>query len=198
MKMLNALSIICLLFIVVSCSDQNEDLDKDPVEPLENSLSEKDEALTFEDYQSLVGKLEEELEIPNYQLQASTFDYSIIIIDEELSFGKRQYITLDGTQESPINATQESLLFLHEQGDSLITITLAYTDNYIGNDILYYNAIDGFAGIEEELTEHVDLLSISYKNIVISFLQTKTDNVDIEDTTNAAKSLVSFLEKYND
>lgn len=118
LKKLTVLSFLCLLFMVVSCSDQNVDTNKGPVDQLASSSIEKDDVLTFEDYQSLVEKLEGKLEIPNYQLQASTFKNTLVLVEEELSFGKREYITLDGTtQTSPINATQESLLFLHEQGD---------------------------------------------------------------------------------
>lgn len=194
MKKYRVILLLLLLFVVISCSNQNVDTDNHSIDHLENTLSDQEKTLTFSDYQSLVEKVEQELELPNYQLKASTFDYSIVMIDEELSFGKREYVTLDGTQGLPINATQESLLFLHEQEDSLITITLAYTDNYIGNDILFYQSVEGFEAIKDELTDHLDLLSISYKNIIISILQTKSDEtVDIENTINAGKSLVHFL-----
>lgn len=194
MKKYRVILLLLLLFVVISCSNQNVDTDNHSIDHLENTLSDQEKTLTFSDYQSLVEKVEQELELPNYQLKASTFGYSIVMIDEELSFGKREYVTLDGTQGLPINATQESLLFLHEQEDSLITITLAYTDNYIGNDILFYQSVEGFEAIKDELTDHLDLLSISYKNIIISILQTKSDEtVDIENTINAGKSLVHFL-----
>lgn len=155
---------------------------------------EKQNVLNYEEYSHLFEKINENFRIPHYNLVNSTLGDDIIMIDKEISFNTRQYLTLKGESNlGDIKSTQESLFFMTEDMNDAIIITLAYTDSYVGNDAVLYNSINDY-GLTEELENNNDLLVLSYKNLIISILQTSTSKVDYNFTNLAALKLIDFLE----
>ncbi|WP_202078852.1 hypothetical protein [Caldalkalibacillus salinus] len=161
--------------------------------PLQEDHS--NEFITYEEYQNLFNKMKKELSIPRYALEKSTPDDELTIIDEEISFGERKYITKDGEFTGiGLQSTQKILFYQNNEGNRLLTLTIAYTPSMMSNDIVYYNMISGY-NIDEALTNKADLITLSYKNLIISILQTALDERDMNDTIEATKEIVDFLEK---
>lgn len=164
---------------------------------VENDASNKLEVegnISFQQYSELFENLSSNLNIPGYKLENSTLGDDLTMIDKDISFNKREYLSIDG-KYSPTNveSSQETLFYLNEDKDRALIVTLAYTDSTIGNDIIFYNITNDY-GLPEEITNKNDLITLSYKNLIISILQSAKDSVEKKDTPEAAKTIVEFLE----
>lgn len=184
----------CVYFTVIllltACSDNNATSSE---ESLSYSKSEnKEEVLSYKEFENLFNKFSDEVEIEGYMLKDSSAGIDAIRIDEDLSFGKRKWLTKDG--ESLTAPTQEMFFYENEERTRLLTITLAYTENYIGKDMLFYNVSSGY-DINDELSNN-EIIALSYKNIIIHIVQTTTDDIEMEDTQKAADSIIKYIETY--
>lgn len=206
-KILIILIIISFIFIIIGLGEKNQIENSSQQSKEETNLSHiyKDgnnnagltsEILSYNDFQMLFEDMVNKFVIPNYSLINSTIGFDIIKIEKEISFGKREYLTISGSYDSlpqSTQNTQETLFYLNENKDKLLTITLAYTDKLIGNDIVFFNITSGF-GIDDKLTTKSNLVTISYKNLIISILQTSSKQTSIVDTIEATKHLVEYLQ----
>jgi len=121
-------------------------------------------------YERLFKHMNEHLKMDQFQLKESTIGADFTAVDQSLSFGKRRWLTVDGTIDTP--STQETLYFENQKQNTQLAIHFAYTDRYIGNDRVQYQSNGGYG----------ELLIISYKNILISVQQNSLQKVD-SDTT---------------
>ena len=165
-----------VILLLTACSDNNATSSE---ESLSYSKSKnKEEVLSYKEFENLFNKFSDEVEIEGYMLKDSSAGIDAIRIDEDLSFGKRKWLTKDG--ESLTAPTQEMFFYENEERTRLLTITLAYTENYIGKDMLFYNVSSGY-DINDELSNN-EIIALSYKNIIIHIVQTTTDDIEMEDT----------------
>lgn len=180
--------------VLAGCEEPQKDVQKEAAASAAHA-EEKVEILNYDEYSELFLSMTENLEIPGYTLLNSSTDTDIIMIDKEISFNKREYLTLDGTyaNKSQVQTSQESLFFGSEDGKTALIITIAYTDAAIGEDIVSYVSSGGY-NLPEEVIQKSDLITLSYKNLIISVLQSAEKAVVEEDTTLAAEQLVEFLE----
>lgn len=182
--------------VLAGCEEPQKDVQKEVTVASAAYAEEKVEILSYEEYSELFLSMTENLEIPGYTLLNTSTDTDIIMIDKEISFNKREYLTLDGTYDnkSQVQTSQESLFFGSEDRKTALIITIAYTDAAIGEDIVSYVSSGGY-GLPEEVIQKSDLITLSYKNLIISVLQSAEKTVVEEDTTLAAEQLVEFLGK---
>lgn len=182
--------------VLSGCEETQEDVQREVAAASVAHAEEKAEILSYEEYSELFLSMIENLEIPGYTLLNSSTDTDIIMIDKEISFNKREYLTLDGTYDnkSTVQTSQESLFFGSEDGKTALIITIAYTHAAIGEDIVSYVSSEGY-DLPEEVIQKSDLITLSYKNLIISVLQSAEEAVVEEDTTLAAEKLVEFLQK---
>lgn len=132
-------------------------------------------------YEKLFKHMNEHLKMDQFQLKGSTIGADFTAVDQSLSFGKRRWLTVDGTIDTP--STQETLYFENQKQDTQLAIHFAYTDRYIGNDLVQYQSNGGYG----------ELIIISYKNILISVQQNSLNKVDSDTTQEAAKQVIQEL-----
>ena len=132
-------------------------------------------------YEKLFKHMNEHLKMDQFQLKGSTIGADFTAVDQSLSFGKRRWLTVDGTIDTP--STQETLYFENQKQDTQLAIHFAYTDRYIGNDLVQYQSNGDYG----------ELLIISYKNILISVQQNSLQKVDSDTTQEAAKQVIHEL-----
>jgi len=132
-------------------------------------------------YEKLFKHMNEHLKMDQFQLKGSTIGADFTAVDQSLSFGKRRWLTVDGTIDTP--STQETLYFENQKQDTQLAIHFAYTDRYIGNDLIQYQSNGDYG----------ELLIISYKNILISVQQNSLQKVDSDTTQEAAKQVIHEL-----
>lgn len=209
MKKFLFFSFFITIFLISAC-DSKVEKDTNSQSGVSNETKEKDlesvtdiqgisklaleENLSFQQFSELFENLSSNLNIPGYKLENSTLGDDLTMIDKEISFNKREYLTIDGNY-SPTNieSSQETLFYLNDDSDRAIIVTLAFTESNIGNDIILYNITNEY-GLPEEITEKNDLITLSYKNLIISILQSAKSSVELKDTQKSAKSIVNFLE----
>ena len=179
-----------VILFLTACSDNNAIFSEESLSSSESK--NKEEVLSYKEFENLFNKFSDEVEIEGYMFKDSSGGIDAIRIDEDLSFGKRKWLTKDG--ESNTEPTQEMFLYENEESTRLLTITLAYTENFIGNDMLFYN-ISSEHDINDELSNN-EIIALSYKNIVINIMQTTSTDIEMEDTQKAAESIIKYLEAY--
>ncbi|GAA0287450.1 hypothetical protein GCM10008924_02620 [Gracilibacillus halotolerans] len=181
---------ITAILFLTACSDNDATYSVKSTSPSEGE--NKEGVLSYKEFENLFEKLSDEVEIEGYIYKDSSDGEDAIRIDEDLSFGKRKWLTKDG--ESLTEPTQEMFFYENEESTRLLTITLAYTENFIGNDMLFYN-ISSEHDINDELSNN-EIIALSYKNIVINIMQTTSTDIEMEDTQKAAESIIKYLEAY--
>jgi len=142
------------------------------------------QVLTHGQYEKLFEYMNQHVKIDQFQLKASTVGDDFTVVDRALSFGKRRWLTVDGTIDS--GSTQESLYFENKKQDTQLAIHFAYTDRYIGNDLIQYQSNGSYG----------ELITISYKNILISVQQNTLNKVDPDTTQRVVQQVIDELENY--
>lgn len=186
------LVILSSAFLIAGCTD-------DAVTSKPKSENKKvtvtNQIMNHEQFEQLFAHMNEHLKIDQFQLKASTRGSDFTIIDKELSFGKRKWLTVDGTSDSA--STQESLYFEDKKQTTQLSVHFAYTDHYIGEDMIQYPSSSGYDKLNQKLANQSDLILISYKNLVISVQQNKLSKVDPETTKLAVKRVIKELGQLN-
>ena len=184
------LILLSSVFLIAGCTD-------DAVTSKPKSANKKvtvtNQIMNHEQFEQLFAHMNEHLKIDQFQLKASTRGSDFTIIDKELSFGKRKWLTVDGTSDSA--STQESLYFEDKKQTTQLSVHFSYTDHYIGEDMIQYPSSSGYDKLNQKLANQSDLILISYKNLVISVQQNKLSKVDPETTKLAVKRVIKELEQ---
>lgn len=156
------------VFLIVGCTDEAVTTEQKKVEvkTTTHTNQTKHTILNPVQYERLFKYMNEHLEMDQFQLKASTIGADFTVVDQSLSFGKRRWLTVDGTIDTP--STQKTLYFENQKQDTQLAIHFVYTDRYIGNDVVQYQSSNGYKGLDQKLSNQSDLIIISYKNILIS------------------------------
>ncbi|WP_345242091.1 hypothetical protein [Pontibacillus salipaludis] len=156
------------------------------------------DALTFEEYQQLFMDMSKELELKGLELKKATTGKDVKIVEKEATFGKRKYLTLDGTLDmSNVRSTQESLIYEDRESTKHLSITIAYSKYMNGNDLLMWPSIRKYEGVNDNLVEHVDTATLAYKNVIIFILQS-TDGSEKADTVLTHDVITSLIDYLNE
>ncbi len=186
-------------FLIAGCTDNSvEHKPKVEVSKVSNSNHKKNHTqnnvMSYQQFENLFKHMNDKLKIKNFQLKESTLGPDVTIIDKELSFNKRNWLTVDGTKDDLTpKSTQETLYFEDKEQTTLLSINFAYTKNYVGEDMLQYQIPSGYNKINQKIANKSDLILLSYKNIVISIQQNSSDKVDYDTTKFATKMVIDNL-----
>ncbi|WP_416148621.1 hypothetical protein ACM26V_20475 [Salipaludibacillus sp. HK11] len=203
MKQVKKVMFIIIVIVLFGCTEKeniNDDISKEsiPIEERTNNDSEiqehknDDQILNYPAFQVLTKNLSDSVKIDGYTFKDSSMGIDAIRIDERLSFGERQWITENGKLESPLKSTQETFFYENSDQSRLIIITAAYSPNYIGDNILYYNVNSGY-DINENLAKLNDVITISFRNLTFTVMQTSED-IDMDVTQEFTLGIIHFLE----
>ena len=191
--------LISSMFLIAGCTDEAATTKpKAEVKTAAHTSQKIDEkqhqVLTHEQYEKLFEHMNQLVKIDHFQLKASTVGDDFTVVDRALSFGKRRWLTVDGTIDS--GSTQESLYFENKKQDTQLVLHFAYTDRYIGNDMIQYQSNDGNKELNQELSNRSDLIMISFKNIIITVEQNTLNKVDPDTTLQVVQQVIDELENY--
>lgn len=175
------------VFLIAGCTDEAVMTEQKKVEVKttthtnQKTNQTKHPILNPVQYERLFKHMNEHLKMNQFQLKGSTIGADFTAVDQSLSFGKRRWLTIDGTIDTP--STQETLYFENQKQDTRLAIHFAYTDRYIGNDLVQYQSNGDYG----------ELLIISYKNILITVQHNSIQKVDSDTTQEAAKQVIQEL-----
>ncbi|WP_215142231.1 hypothetical protein [Exiguobacterium qingdaonense] len=178
MKLKNILVVFLCTFFIGGCSD-NSITPKQNLKIVETTSSEQETTetqdrpvLNHRQFENLFNHMNSNLKIQNFKLKASTLGDDVTAIDKKLSFNKREWLTVDGTMDGTnLKSTQETLYFEDKDQTTQLSIHFAYTENYIGNDMVQYQINSGYNELNQKISNKSDLMIISYKNLIISVQQ---------------------------
>ncbi|MHB1654390.1 MAG: hypothetical protein ACYCVD_18260 [Desulfitobacteriaceae bacterium] len=158
----------------------------------ENTNNKSEEVnFTYEQYQKLISLAKDGLIFKTVPMKLSQSYFSnptIIIVDKNMSFGKKNYLTLNNKQIDP---TQNFLTYEDKENDYKLIIGWIYTNINQGNNLLYFKPY-----IKGESTDFNDILS--YKNLLIHVqLTSSSENPNPEnfgyENAMILTEIVSFL-----
>lgn len=169
------------------------------IKNLKNNLTTNDKNLDYNTYEELFKYLIKNIDVPNFSVKASTLGDNISKIDKDLSFNKREYITLTGKMEiDNISPTEEQIILENKEQEKQITIGILYTNSYLGNDLVGWLNNQGFSDINSDLASKNNSVILTYKNLIISINQCSTNKIDIDTSINTVRELIHLLKSYFD
>jgi|GEM_PF-2316711 hypothetical protein len=186
-----ALAVLVMLTALTACHG------KDPTP--ENSGSpgpteqNRQDVLSYDQYVKLVASIKDKLlfsSIPMKLTESTLENPSIIIVNGDMSFGKKEYLSLNNDLK---DSTQYFLTYEDAKNGYKLITGWIFTDVNQGNNLLYFKPnVEGNTG---------DFNSIlSYKNILIHLQLTHTASSSpssedfVKENEAALKDIVSFLE----
>ncbi|WP_214850462.1 hypothetical protein [Exiguobacterium sp. s193] len=190
--------ILTSAFLVAGCTDDavtSNPKSENKKVTVSNQKTDENQIMNHDQFEQLFSHMNEHLKIDQFQLKASTRGSDFTIIDKELSFGKRKWLTVDGTSDGA--STQESLYFEDKKQTTQLSVHFAYTDHYIGEDMIQYSSSSGYDKMNQKLANQSDLILISYRNLVISVQQNKLSKVDPKTTKLAVEQVIKELGQLN-
>jgi hypothetical protein len=194
MKTKNKYPILILIFIVVFLLIALFIKNKIYHESESNSYNE---IFNWDDYQSCFEYIVDNYQVDGLTVKASTKGGNVTAVDVYDSLNNRPYLTLDGKFDPDNLTPTEEQLIIEDINQSIqITITLVYTSNYIGYDILAYPSNVGFGTLNENLVKKSTNLIGSYNNLVFSVNQCSLDEYDIDLMDKSVKELINLLQEY--
>lgn len=121
----------------------------------------------------------------------------MVIVDRDLTFGKRDTLTLEGdTNVANVKPTSHILIFENKNQSKQIIIRISFTNSFVGNDMLDWSTTNGYPSINSKLAKTLDMATLSYKNLIITIQQLSKDEVDSETTRDVIRKVIKMIEKY--
>lgn len=158
-----------IVLILISLTGCNYNAVNNSNDSNNNIQSERN--LTYEQYQKLILLAKNELIFKTIPMELSNSYFSnptIIIVNKNMSFGKKKYLTLNNEQMDP---TQNFLTYEDNQNGYKLIIGWIYTNINQGNNSLYFKPY-----IKGESTDFNNILS--YKNILIHVQLTSSSSTN--------------------
>jgi len=189
------LLMILITFInATGCSNTNKTSDS----TISSSVTSKQEdKLSYDKYMELLSSVKDNMSFTSIpmKLTSSTLkNPSIIIVNGDMSFGKKKYLSLNNDFK---DSTQYFLTYEDEKNSYKLITGWIYTDVDQGNNLLY------FKPNEEGNTDDFNSI-LSYRNVLIhlQLISTAATNPSseafVKENESALKEIVDFLEKTND
>lgn len=152
--------------------------------------------ISYERFTDFFNYFNENLCLQGYHNLENNDMPQIVYIDEESSFGKRKYLTLDG-MESALQ-TQKRIEYTKSDGSELVVIDLIYLDEPLYEDLLYWN--DPLWNEENEFIKNIFTDNIlSYKNMLIKLTVFSTSTGQEKSINNSlsniTREVVDFISK---
>lgn len=192
-KICKILSSFIIIPMLVSCSKEATNSESKINPPIVNEIN--NELLSYENYESLFEHLVNTLKIDGLELKASTIDGNLTFIEKDLSFNKREYLTLDGTDS--METTEEQIVLENKDQSKQITIGVFFTNSYIGNDLVGWPNNVGFKDLNQDLVKSTNYAIITYKNLIITIHQSSTHTADLDTTKNVIRAVEKALNEYD-
>ncbi|TVX89595.1 hypothetical protein [Paenibacillus agilis] len=212
MKMKYMLYLLFTTLLIVGCNEKETDstpqkhipsMTQNDSTPHKSIPNNDEKILTYPEFQELAIDLEKKLKIKGFHFKnGSSTLTDITLIDKKLTFGKRDTLVLSGSLEpNKIPQPTHHLLIFEDNDDpskvkNQLVVRLAYTNSYIGNDIVDGNKNAGFKGTNQTLAESTELMILSYKNLIISVQLTSQDKTNRDLFIDSIHPIVDMIKNY--
>lgn len=172
-----------VLFTLAACGGQTQTGDRD--------------AIAYEQYQEIFDRIGMEVKVDGFHYAGGSTGANVTIVDPELTFGTRSYLTIDGTFNGGMPlTTQETIIFEHVDQDLSVLIKLSYSDIVMRNDMINYSNDLSYAGTNQARLEKSDLAVLSYRNLFIIIQQLSGHRIQSEFTEKFIKGIIDIVTQY--
>ncbi|MNW36361.1 hypothetical protein D3C74_133740 [compost metagenome] len=189
---------VILTVLLIGCSEQTNSMLTSNKNNTDTTVIDKsvDPILSYTQYEGLIKSVADNLNITDFTLKAASGE-NIVVVEKELTFGKRENLTLDG-KRNMANVQPTSHLFIYENQDQSkqIIIRFSFNTNFIGNDLLDWSGTNSYENINSKLASQMDMATLSYKNILITVQQLAIIETNFEITKTSIKEVIQLLKKY--
>ncbi|MFC6464862.1 hypothetical protein ACFP65_07765 [Marinilactibacillus sp. GCM10026970] len=194
-------SSLLLLFLIAGCSSLEESVEVEPKTELVEEIVEAntevedlERKFDYESFEQLYKRILKNLKIKDMDITHTENNNHFTAVDKSMTFGKRDILTLDGNRDSAIDPTQRVLYLENEEKSILIKVIIAYTEQFIGDDMVYYSSDLSSEGLSE-LNKKSELITLSYKNLLFTVVQTTDEAIENDFTRKITSSLINIIEK---
>lgn len=192
-KFLDTFSILTILAaLLIFCSSCSNNTNMQESNDISYEANSKEiYVMSYKKYQELFEALVNEIRIEGFTLKGSTLGESVIIVEEELTFGTRDHLTLDGNFNT--DSTDEIIIFENDSETTQVAVRVSYTKNFIGNDLISRSSTRGFNNTNDHLSKMSDFAILTYRNLVISVSQLSIDQADNETTKEFLRYIIQII-----
>lgn len=143
--------------------------------------------ISFDEYVALFEDLKT-LSIPGFSLneEISFLSNGVRVIEPYLSFGRRQFLTLDGEMDSSKDHSTERVLYF-DSGSKRLALSLIYTKTNLENDFL---GSDWLVFTEKNQSNS---FLISFHNLLILTTFLDDEEVDLEEINTTHRTILNQL-----
>ncbi|MEN1987698.1 hypothetical protein [Paenibacillus hubeiensis] len=184
--------VVLLCSVVVGCDAIKPEGQYEPTIQTEVKNEPKTDIYTYEEYEALVQEFSEVVHIPNYTLKNIPLIKSLVIVEKELTFDKRQSLTVNG-DTSDMRPTQQIYIYENKDQSTQIQVRIGYTKNYLDKDLVIWDSSKGFEKTNSGLSKNTDVATFLYKNLVISITVNAEKDASIVTMRAAMKEIVDFF-----
>jgi hypothetical protein len=172
----------------------NNPIERSPASvPSNKAVAETGNKTSYEDYTKFLDDFTNNIAIEGFRLIPPI--KTIFLIERDLTFNKKDTITLGGGQ-SDFNPTQQLFIFENPDKSVQLYVRIAYTNVDMGNNLVSWEVPSGHAGVDQELISRTDMATYTYRNLIITVTQNSKTNAEFDQTKEAVRSVLGILEKY--
>ena len=150
-----------------------------------SGCSKKTELISYDEYNKLFNDISKNFTPPNLTKTFSQDQLMLVAIDKENSFGKRQFLTLDGEQSH--TPTQKKIIYESKELKCTILIDIIYLNKELDKDMVYWNSYpsQGYGDIV-----------LSYRNLLINMTKFSEGEESGDILRRTSLKMVEYLNNY--
>jgi hypothetical protein len=189
--------LVTSLFIFTGCTNNQDAIQNKPStnsgETGDQSASGADPKLTYAQYRQLYNDMSANLTLPSVKKVEDYTDRGyLVFVEPELTFGKRNVLTLTGEQTN--ETTQSKIAY---EGDGVaVYLDLIYLDHSLSNDMVYMEGGTKYFK-DQKFDDKFQETLLSYKNtlIRIGIYATSERPIPSSMLNDIGKNVVTYLNK---
>lgn len=203
-KLLFNISIVLVVaFLIQGCSSTpqkstvSSNINKTQSQKTVSNADNENTILSYDKFEKIFKDVCDKFTVAGFTKSGATQPGSIVVVEKKSSFGKRQFLTLDGSQSSP--ETQETVSYDENDSKYELFLDFIYLNKDIGNDLVYSNGHFIQKYNKDNIASKYDDCILSFHNILIhATLISECANSAASTTilTKASMDLPDFLKKY--
>ncbi|PZD96548.1 hypothetical protein DNH61_07025 [Paenibacillus sambharensis] len=161
--------------------------------PSVQDIVETDNQISYKAYTTFLDDFTNNIVIEGFTLTPPL--KTIFLIDRDLTFNKKDTITLEGGKND-FNPTQQLFIFENSDKSVQLYVRIAYTNVEMGNQLVSWEVPSGHEGVDQELVNKTDMATYTYRNLIITVTQNSKTQAELDLTKEAVRSVLVILEKY--
>lgn len=153
--------------------------------------------ISYDNYKKLFNDMSEKFLPAGFSKEAATDNVSIVAINKESSFGKRENLTVDGKQSD--QETQKRIAYEDKEHKYILFIDIIYLNKELDKDLVYWNTNFLEKYKNNSLISKFDDNILSYHNLLIKmtmFSEGESSAISSDVIRKSTLEMVKFLDNY--